>query len=39
MEEMRPPPVVVSWAATSEPAVRRMTCENFMLAVVVVGCV
>jgi hypothetical protein len=37
MEEIRPPPVVESWAATSEPAVRRTTCENFMVMCVVGG--
>ena len=35
MEERRPPPVEESWAATSEPAVRRTTCENFMVIYVV----
>jgi hypothetical protein len=31
MEETRPPPVVVSWAATREAAAMMAICENFML--------
>jgi hypothetical protein len=41
MEEMRPPPVVESWAATREAAARRVMCVNFMVRVwdVLVGLV
>lgn len=31
IEEMRPPSVVVSWAATKEAAARMANCENFMV--------
>lgn len=31
IEEMRPPSVVVSWAATKDAAARMASCENFMV--------
>lgn len=31
MEDSKPPPVLLSWAATSEPLARRKMYENFMI--------